>query len=262
MYQAYKDLTELPVKTRDGYHFAVSDMLFDDLHWTVRYLVIDTHSWLPGSKKLLISPISIDAIDIDKQTLLLTITREDLLNSPTLDDHAPVSRHYEKTFFQYYGYGYYWMNEGLWGASADPFALRQMTQEEPIQPEEGAEHPEVDYHLRSFEEVLGYKLHAKDERFGHVEDFILDTRNWAVTLIAANTRNWWPGGKHVLIAPDHFTHVEWVEQEITLGLNKEDIKHQPEFDVFQPHHSTLAALEALGKIAPEPTETDRDRKVG
>ena len=34
-----------------------SDFLFDDQHWTIRYMVADTRRWLPG-RKVLVSPIA------------------------------------------------------------------------------------------------------------------------------------------------------------------------------------------------------------
>ena len=237
MFYPYKDLKALSAITSDGSRFKVNDMLFDDLHWTARYLVIDTHNWLPGGKKLLISPISIDTVDADNQVLQLNISKDQLLNAPSLDEHAPISKHYEKTFFQYYGYGFYWMYGGMWGATANPMTLR-----EPINAGI-SEGENIDYHLRSINEVLGYKLHAKDRSFGHIEDFLLSTEHWAIAFIAANTRNWLPGGAHVLLAPDHFTSVEWADQEIMLGMTKEEIKNSPPYDPLQPNRSAIFALE-------------------
>ena len=41
------------VTTSDGRLGTVSDFLFDDATWLVRWLVVDTGSWLPGRKVLL-----------------------------------------------------------------------------------------------------------------------------------------------------------------------------------------------------------------
>lgn len=46
----------------DGRIGSIEAMLFDDVSWIIRYLVVDTGSWLPG-RRVLISPISVDPSD-------------------------------------------------------------------------------------------------------------------------------------------------------------------------------------------------------
>ena len=41
----------------DGDIGSIRDLYFDDITWTIRYLVVDTGSWLPG-RQVLISPLS------------------------------------------------------------------------------------------------------------------------------------------------------------------------------------------------------------
>jgi hypothetical protein len=43
------------IRATDGEIGSVHDFLFDDEHWTVRYLVADTGDWLSG-RLVLISP--------------------------------------------------------------------------------------------------------------------------------------------------------------------------------------------------------------
>ena len=45
------------IAAKDGEIGSVQDLYFDDLTWTVRYLVVDTGTWLPG-RQVLISPRS------------------------------------------------------------------------------------------------------------------------------------------------------------------------------------------------------------
>lgn len=42
----------------DGEIGRVKDLYYDDQHWTIRYLVADTGTWLPG-RQVLISPWSL-----------------------------------------------------------------------------------------------------------------------------------------------------------------------------------------------------------
>jgi hypothetical protein len=46
-----------------------------------------------------------------------------------------------------------------------------------------------DNHLRSAQEVMGYRIQAQDGAIGHVEDFILDDGTWQVRYIIIDTRN-------------------------------------------------------------------------
>src|SRR5438876_3455863 len=48
----------LTIAAVDGDLGSVKDLYFDDLTWTVRYLVVDTGGWLPG-RQVLISPMSV-----------------------------------------------------------------------------------------------------------------------------------------------------------------------------------------------------------
>jgi hypothetical protein len=44
-----------------------------------------------------------------------------------------------------------------------------------------------DCHLRSCSAVMGYHLHAKDGDVGHVDDFLVDDRTWAIRYLVVNT---------------------------------------------------------------------------
>ena len=74
------------------------DFLFDDQHWTCRYMVADTGKWLPG-KRVLISPIFIDAPRWSSGEIPVALTREEVEQAPPLRSDAPISRRYEKEWF-------------------------------------------------------------------------------------------------------------------------------------------------------------------
>ena len=56
-----------------------------------------------------------------------------------------------------------------------------------------------DPHLRSTLHVTGSHIHATDGEIGHVEDFIVDDKNWTIRHVIVDTTNWLPG-KKVLIS--------------------------------------------------------------
>ena len=67
MLRAASHLKGTNIAATDGDIGSVDDLYFDDLTWTIRYLVVDTGTWLPG-RQVLISPRSVrSAPDANKQ---------------------------------------------------------------------------------------------------------------------------------------------------------------------------------------------------
>ena len=228
----------------DGDIGSVSDFFFDDEHWVVRYLVVDTGGWLSG-RRVLISPIALGEADWQAERLSVALTREQIERSPGIDTHKPVSRRHEAEYAGYYGWPYYWGGGGLWGPYAYPY---QMTMAVPppaaaVQPGQGddaaeAEEPEdpEDAHLRSASEVAGftgYRIRALDDEIGHVADFILDDETWAVRYLVVDTGTWLPG-KKVLIAPQWIARVSWEQAQVDVDLPRAAIERSPEFDPSMP----------------------------
>jgi len=68
MLRSTKELEHYAIGATDGDIGHVNDFYFDDDAWVVRYLVVDTGTWLAG-RTVLISPISIRQPDWIKRTL-------------------------------------------------------------------------------------------------------------------------------------------------------------------------------------------------
>ena len=103
----------------DGDMGAVDECLFDDEQWTIRYLVVNTGGWLTD-RLVLVSPIAFRAVDWDRETFDVALTRQQVEQSPSIATDQPVSRQQEEEYSRYYGYPYYWDGLGLWGASIYP----------------------------------------------------------------------------------------------------------------------------------------------
>jgi len=86
----------------------IEDFIVDEETWMIRYLVIDTSNWIPGSKRVIISPDWVDSVDWTDRALKVKMTREQIKNSPEYDPTAPVYRDYEKSIFDHYGFPYHW----------------------------------------------------------------------------------------------------------------------------------------------------------
>jgi hypothetical protein len=246
MLRAVNDLKGYALLATDGPIGHVVDVLVDDRHWTVRYLVVDTGTWLSG-RKVLISPIALGRPDWALQQLPVSLTKERVENSPDVDTQQPVSRQHEMEQLGYYGYPFYWEGTGIWGAGPYPGLLAGVAGGA-INSGPSPDAAEEDPHLRSCDALVGYQIHATDGDLGHVENFLVDDESWVVRYFVVDTSNWW-GGHHVLIAPQWVARVSWPDSTVSLDLSREAIKSAPPYDaakMFERQHE-LAMYEHYGR---------------
>src|ERR1043166_6310368 len=111
MLRSARELRGFGIQATDGEIGHVDQFFFDDAHWTVRYLVVDTGHWLPG-RKVLIAPAAIGATDWAGRRLHVRLTRKQVENSPDIDTEKPVSRQQETEYAGYYGWTYRWVGPG------------------------------------------------------------------------------------------------------------------------------------------------------
>ena len=228
MLRSMSSMRSFTIHATDGDMGAVDECLFDDEQWTMRYLAVNTSDWLTG-RLVLVSPIAFRAVDWDRQTFDVALTRQQVEQSPSLATDQPVSRQQEEEYSRYYGYPYYWDGLGLWGAGMYP-RMATISVVNPTYGETATERPSTDApRLRSAREVMGYAIQARDGPLGHVEDFIVDDESWALRYMVVDTRNWWPG-KHVLVPPQWIESVRWPQSSIVVDLLRETIKAGAEYD--------------------------------
>jgi len=199
----------------------VKDTYFDDRHWTVRYLVVSTGTWL-SSRQVLLSPYALVTVDDEKKNIIANLTKKQIEASPSLDSDKPVSRQFEESYYGYYGWPSYWSGPYSWGYY--PYIERNHERWNDFPKEE----KKYDHHLRSSHEVAGYNIEATNGEIGHVEDFIVDDDTWTIRYLIVNTSNWW-AGKKVLISPLWIKTVSWSERTVSIDLTRETIKLSPEF---------------------------------
>lgn len=237
MLHSLKALDGFVIAAKDGALGRVKDIYFDDHHWTVRFLEVDTG--LIAGRRVLISPIAIVAVDWEGGEVSVNLTRQQVHDSPGVDSAVPVARQHEAALFNYYGYPYYWTGPFVWGYTAIPTldmaAAGRPLPEDEAAPEEGARETDAagDPHLRSKDEVIGYGLRADGEDFGHVDDFLLDERTWTIRLIVADTRSFWPG-REVLVSPSKVLEVSWEDKSVVFDLTRAEVENSPEFDPRHP----------------------------
>ena len=220
-------LIGLSIGATDGDLGKIRDIYFDDNRWAVRYLVVETGSWL-DKRKVLISPLAVERIDWDEGIVNVRLTQQQVKGSPSLDTQKPVSRQHELEYFSYYGYPDYLTGPLLWGLT--PYPVIPTDASAPYN--EGLEaraNTKGDPHLRSIGEVKGYQLHGADGPMGHLEDMMIDNGSWAVRYIVVDTAHLW-FGKHVVMPVQWIQKLDWGGQAVFVDVTREAGRHAPEYD--------------------------------
>ena len=232
MLRSTNDLKGFTIGATDGDIGSVQTFYFDDQHWTIRYLVVDTGQWLSG-RQVLISPFSVREVDWANSRVVVDLSKAQVEASPDIDTHLPISRQAEISLSQHYGYPYYWPGPFAWGADPFPvFVPPPPDAREEVQ-EDLEKHESQDQHLRSTDEVGNYAIHAIDGDIGHVDDFLVDDRAWTIRYLVVDTRNWWPG-KKVLISPEWIREVSWAQSRVVVALTRDALRNAPEYDPSRP----------------------------
>lgn len=218
------------VQATDGDVGKVDTVYFDDRTWAVRYLVVNVGNWLL-TDQILLSPLAVTGVNPDDETISVSLTKEQVKNSPDVATEKPVSRQQEIALHNYYGWDPYWLtapaySDGLTAVDTPHTLRRHQTQAEPDVATQ-VEEPETS--LRSTDEVEDYYIQATDGEIGHVEKFLVDTSRWQIRYLVIDTRNWLPG-KKVIVSPDWIENIDWATSEVTIGMTRDKVKASPEYD--------------------------------
>jgi len=236
MLRSVKSLEGFAIGATDGAFGKVKDVYFDDQAWVIRYLVVDTSTWL-GGREVLISPYSINQPNWAGSVLPATITKQQIKDSPSIDSDKPVSRQYERSYLGYYGYPYYWGGTGLWGGNYYPGTYLTGMDGQDYGGYQGylraPSADDGDSHLRSANAVKGYHIKARDGEIGHVQGFLVDDSTWSLRYMIVNTSNWWVGHQ-VLVSPEWIENVSWAGSYVDLSLDRQAIKDAPVYNEDMP----------------------------
>ena len=238
MLRSMNDLEDYSMQASDGNIGHLKDLSFDDKAWVVRYLIVDTGTWL-HSHAVLISPIGIGAPNWGEKIIPVSLTKEQIKNAPQYDAQKPITKQNEMEYLDHYHYPYYWSGSSLWssdiypagfnigsgGFNVSPSVLRPLKRESvDIQ----SELP-VPHELHSGSALIGSLVQGRDGDVGQVSDFIVDEQSWAIRYLVVDTGDWWHAHK-VLIAPQWIVNVNWLDTEIAINMSRQDVKDAPHFE--------------------------------
>ena len=241
MLRSMKQLYGDSLRALDGEIGHIKDFYFDDQKWVVRYLVADTGSWLSG-RLVLIAPHVFTNFDLDGVCRGVNLNRKQIENSPDFDSHKPVSRQYEEDYYRHYGWPSYWQGDGLWGMSGFPIVdyAAGDRMESPIA-ESSPSVKREDAHLQSTRGLNGYHVQTHDGEIGHVTDFIVHDKSWAIVHLVIETGHWF-SGKEIVISPKNIERVCYEESKVFVSVTKEAILDAPEYHVLKGAFKDSAEL--------------------
>jgi hypothetical protein len=211
----------------DGDVGKVKEFYFDDSFWTVRYLIADTGGWL-SQRQVLISPYFIENVNYDRELIDVSLTKDEIENSPPLESDQPISRAFEESYYGHYGAPVPYTGPYVWGTYPYVQRDRRLWSSVPSVPTSQQEIT-WDPNLRSTKDVSKHSIQATDGEIGHVADFIIDDQNWEIRYLVIDTKKWLPG-KKVLIAPQWIDEISWSEEKVSVQLTRSAIELAPGYN--------------------------------
>lgn len=249
------------VEATDGVVGIVKDLYFDDLSWTLRYLVVDTGGWLTG-RDVLISSESLVEYNEERGAIVTRLSQLQIENSPAPEQGQPISRMSEIQLSQYYGWSPYWTaSPGLFPWSKTYTFPRDSSAPNggPASSQFEAEFEKqshADPNLRGFADLKNYGLHASDGDIGQVEDLLIEPDTWRITHLIADTRLWWPGGL-VVIDRALIDKINWVDRQIVVAMTRDQVKNSPTYDRQHPVNENYQTeiSDYYRSIRPDPSDS-------
>jgi hypothetical protein len=255
MYISAKHLNGFTLHNNGDSLGKLTDLFFDAKSWKIRYMVVDTGTWLVG-RRVLLSTDALEKIDSDARVFHVNVTMEQVENSPGVDLLRPVTRSEMEEIHKHYGWPAFQVFPTLspmvplgfltppsaYISSNEESACAELTPEERktgeaaqycFTPEASANAGEGDVHLRSTNEVDGYHIQAMDGALGHVQDFLVDETEFGIRYVVVDTKNWIPG--RVVLLPTAFVAgVDWQASLVRVNLTREQVQTSPEYDHSAP----------------------------
>ncbi len=222
MLRNISDIYGSQLAATDGIIGHVKDFYFDDETWMVRYLIVDTGSWLTG-RQVLLSPHAFDGFGPDGEALKVNLSKDQIENSPYIESQRPVTRQQEREYYQHYNWPAYWETSGILGIGAMPIltpAVETRSDADPID----------DIHLRSTRAVTGYDIKATDGTLGTVSGFMVDHKSWTIADLVVETGHWY-SGKQILISPLSVLGISYANSEVSVKLTRAEIELTREDEV-------------------------------
>lgn len=230
MLRSLKSLEDYAIDATDGVIGHFKTFHFDDRTWDIRYMVVDTGTFFP-KKKVLLMPTCAEEISWVKQNIEVKLTKKQIEESAPYDSDLPVSKQHE--IMDKRNFEAVCITEP-WSGSVFPLWFPEFKENADLIEEFG------DPNLRCCKVIMGYKIKAlkKDTNdyestTGWVDDFIIDTASWKISSVIVDANEWLPGGK-VIISVNNIAEINCENKCVYFRLCSKDIEQSPIYDSHDP----------------------------
>ena len=212
MQARFSEIKNFDLHTSDGPIGKVVDLLLDDNHWMVRYLVVAvTDSTSATAEHVLISPDAISHTTLQDRAVFTTLESRLVKESPLLDSRQPISRQHESALANHYGWPLYWVGQTL----LHPQTLEHLAGDTELSIDEDGPS-----NLRSAAEICGYQILSRSGKAGVMNDLVINLRIWRVDNGVADPTTWLPMESSMFLT-SHIESVDWSKREISVDLSRE-----------------------------------------
>ncbi|MCT1903157.1 PRC-barrel domain-containing protein [Oceanobacillus sojae] len=208
-------LTNLNVHAADGEIGKVKDLYFND-EWNLRFMIVDTRKWLPGKKVLLPYHVK-EEINLEEGYIQVDRHKETIRESPKVPEDNDLISSYQGTVLDYFGWNNYKENAVL-DSDHGPVTTGNSEYNSrgvPPEPDLAAPDEKQNDNLRSIDEFMEFKVHAKDGKIGMLDDVIL-TEDGKIQYLVVNSSESYVENSFYLYLSDQVTSVDWFEKDLYL----------------------------------------------
>jgi len=100
--RSFEEVRTYRIRGTDHHIGQVEDIIVDDQDWQIIYLIVDTSTWLPWSKKVVLSIDWLKKISYVNMEISIDMDKEHIKNAPVFDPSHPIDMDYEKALDAYF----------------------------------------------------------------------------------------------------------------------------------------------------------------
>ncbi|MFD1065779.1 PRC-barrel domain-containing protein [Oceanobacillus locisalsi] len=216
-------LTNLTIHATDGEIGKVKDLYFND-NWELRFIIVDTRKWLPGKKVLLPYHVQ-EEINLEEGYIKVDRDKETIRDSPKapIDDNDYIFA-YQEAVMDYFGWNSYKDNAIIDSDHGPVQTGNGDTENHHAPPEPDLDAPaSSNDNLRSMEELMAFKVHAKDGKIGIMDNVIL-TKQGNIQYLVVNSNESYVENNLYLYRTEQVTSVDWFEKDLYIDDSVEGLE--------------------------------------
>ncbi|MEO6901843.1 MAG: PRC-barrel domain-containing protein [Bacteroidia bacterium] len=207
MIHPVKNLIGLKIHAIDGEIGKVTDFYFDNVTYTVRYLVVETGSFL-FSREIMLSTQSLVPSDFEKEGFMTNLTIQQIENCPHADTKRRIADVEEEVrLLTYYKLKNY---RNIFDVAVETAVTEK--------------HPAS---LHSVNEITEMEVSCTDANVGKVRDVLVDGKSWKINHLIVDAFK--ISGKEVLIPTSSLSELKPNNSFLLVNLSSEEIANKPEY---------------------------------